>query len=277
MKKQIAYYEFPNGTVVKAVQNDRVYQFDPVSKSWNADPSLTAVFAWDRPYGEPCENLRQKVDLSEDLPPFPGKDKFFPGSTIQFGAYPQASLYDFSPIQWIVLEANSTTALCIAKDCLITSCYCDPHTAYGKPELWPWDKSVARDVCIHHFFDTAFSDAEKARIIPRELSSVRIGEKCTDPVFLLSEQEVMQYFPLSYQRQAKPTAYAQQKGGALIPAADGSAWTCWWLLPEEIGAGQPNGHAYAKAVLYDGSIHYHGRYFYHADFTVRPCVQINYQ
>ena len=88
-------------------------------------------FAWDRPYGEPCLNLRKKVDVSCDLPPFPRESEFEVGNTVLIGAYPQKSAHDFSPIEWIVLEADGCVALCISKNCLITSGYCDPQKAYG--------------------------------------------------------------------------------------------------------------------------------------------------
>ena len=86
MGKQISYYEFPNGHVVKDVESDGVYRFNPVSRAWERDDALTAEFAWDRPYGEPCSQLRQKVDVSCDLPPFPHASEFQPGSTVLIGA-----------------------------------------------------------------------------------------------------------------------------------------------------------------------------------------------
>lgn len=273
--RRIEYYEFPNGDIVKSVQSDGVYRFDPVKRTWEIDRSLTAEFAWDRPYGETCENLRQKADIRYDLPPFPHESAFKPGNTVLIGAYPQKSLHDFSPISWIVLETTGTTALCIARDCLITSGYCDPKKAYGKPELLWWENSLAREVCNHHFFDNAFSETEKARIVPRALSDVQLGAKCVDPVFLLSEREVLQYFPDCSQRKAKPTPYAIQKG-AFPGWGDANGYTCWWILPEENAYGCQDGSIYPKAVFYMGKIGFHGRNGYHTDFTIRPCIQIQY-
>lgn len=275
-KKSIDYYEFPNGTVVKSVQGDHVYRFDPIEEAWKIDYSLTAEFAWDMPYGEPCKNLRKKVDVDCDLPPFPNQYDFFPGSTVFIGAYPQRNPHDFSPIAWIVLETDGSTALCMAKNCLITTGYCDSQEAYGNPELLWWENSLARNICNQHFYDIAFSEAEKTRIIPKEMEEVQLGAKCTDSVFLLSEREVLRYFPLTYQRRAKPTPYAIQNGAGLGCGDEGRDYSSWWLLPEENVYGHQDGSIYPKAVFYPGEIQFHGRNAYHRDFTIRPCIQINY-
>ena len=275
-KRNIDYYEFPNGTVVKSVRGDHVYRFDPVKRLWEVDHSLSAQFAWDRPYGESCENLRKKADVDCELPPFPNKYDFFPGSSVFIGAYPQRNPYDFSPVEWIVLETDSSTALCITKDCLITSGYCDPEKAYGKREFLWWENSLGREICNRHFFETAFSEEEKARIIPKEMTEVQLGAKCTDPVFLLSEREVLRYFPLTYQRKAKPTPYAIQQGARLGWTDDTREYTSWWLLPEENAYGHQDGSIYPKAVFQMGEILFHSRNMYHGDFTIRPCIQIKY-
>lgn len=275
-KRQIDYYEFPNGTVVKAVQGDYVYRFDPLKRVWEIDHSLTATFAWDRPCGEPCENLRKKADVDCDLPPFPNPYDFFPGNTVCIGAYPQRNSHDFSPIEWIVLETDGSTALCMTKNCLITTGYCDIEKAYANPELLWWGNSLAREICNHHFFDTAFSEAEKVRIIPKEMNEVRLGSNCTDSVFLLSEREVLRYFPHTYQRRAKPTAYAIRNGARLGWYDEGKDYASWWLLPEENAYGHQDGSIFPKAVFFSGEIQFHGRNGYHKDFTIRPCIRIKY-
>lgn len=277
MNRIIEYYEFPTGEIVKSVKSDGVYRFNPLDKTWEIDHSLTAVFAWDMPYGEPCDHLRQKVDVSCDLPPFPHESEFKSGNTVLIGAYPQKSLHDFSPVEWIVLDTDGITALCISKYCLITSGYCNPQTAYGKPEMLTWENSLAREICNHHFFETAFSAIEKEKIIPRKLSEVQLGAECIDSVFLLSEREVLHYFPEVSQRKALPTPYAIQKGAILGWTEDTKAFTSWWILPEENAYGFQDGSIYPKAVFQMGEIQFHGRNIYHGDFTIRPCIQIRYR
>lgn len=99
MEKQISYDEFLNGQVVKYVESNGVYQINPMRRTWERDDALTAEFVWDRPYGEPCPQLRQKVDVSCDLPPFPHASEFQPGSTVLIGAYPQRSPMTFRPLR----------------------------------------------------------------------------------------------------------------------------------------------------------------------------------
>ena len=79
MEKLIEYYEFPDGKIVKRLQGEDVYTFDPIRKVWEPDYSLTAEFAWDRPYGKPCENPRKTVDIGVDLLPFPSEKEFLSG------------------------------------------------------------------------------------------------------------------------------------------------------------------------------------------------------
>lgn len=276
-KKQIDYYEFPNGTVVKSVWGDGVYRFDSIKKVWEIDYSLTSEFAWDRPYGEPCLNLRKKVDVCCDLPPFPRESELEVGNVVLIGAYPQKSAHDFSPIEWIVLEADGCVALCISKYCLITSGYCDPQKAYGKPEMLWWENSTAREICNHHFFECAFSEEEKARIVPTTISEVQFGTQCKDSVFILSEKEVCRYFPTPNQRRASPTPYATQKGALTDWISDTEALSPWWVLPEENAYGFADGSIYPKVVHYSGSFIFHGRNAYHGDFTIRPCIRIKYK
>lgn len=274
--KNIDYYEFPNGEIVKLVHSDGVYRYHATSKTWEMDHSLTTVFAWDRPFGAPCEHLRRKADVSCDLHPFPSESEFRVGNRVFIGGYPQKWEHDFSPIGWIVLETNDSTALCISEKCLITSGYCDPQKAYGKPEFLWYENSLAREICNHHFFADAFSDAEKARIIPRKMVSVQLGEQCIDPVFLLSEEEVRRYFPEASQRKAKPTPYAIRKGARHGWTEDTKEFTSWWILPEENAYGIPDGSIYPKAVFQMGEMQFHSRNAYHTDFTIRPCIRIRY-
>ena len=207
------------------------------------------------------------TDKSASLPT---KSKLQPGDLIQFGMYPQESEIDCSPIEWIVLATDNSTALCISKYCLITSGYCDPQKLYNKPELLWYENSLAREICNHHFFDTAFSDMEKAKIIPRKISGISLGAECVDSVFLLSEHEVQHYFPEISQRKSMPTPYAIQKGARLGWTDDTKEFTSWWLLPQE----NAYGCIFPKAIFQTGDVQFHGRNIYHTDFTIRPCIQI---
>ena len=55
------YYELPNGQILKQTK-DGVFAYDPARRTWKEDAHHTSVLAWDRPCGNPCAHLRQKVD-----------------------------------------------------------------------------------------------------------------------------------------------------------------------------------------------------------------------
>ena len=157
-------------------------------------------------------HLRKKADLSDDIPDFPNEKEFYPGNIVNFGAYPQESENDFSSIQWIVLSTDEETALCISKKALITCRYCDAEETLKNQEALFWENSLARQICNKYFYEDAFSEEEKKRIVPQTISSLKMGKICTDPVFLLSEEQVRQYFPSAESRKAIPTTFAKENG-----------------------------------------------------------------
>lgn len=262
------YYELPDGQILKQTK-DGVFAYDPARRTWKEDAHHTSVFAWDRPCGKPCAHLRQKADLSDALPPFPAADAFYPGAIVQFGAYPQESANDFSPIRWLVLQTDGETALCIALECLITAGYCDHEKAQGNYEAIWWENSQARAILNGPFYQDAFSKEEKARILPRTLCVPSQGKPCADPVFLLSEQEVLRYFPEPSDRRARASATAWEKA---LKFQD-PAYVFWWILPQEDD--YPTA-IYPKAVCPNGAFYWHGRLVCHPDYSLRPCVQIRY-
>jgi hypothetical protein len=277
MEKPIKYYEFPNGRIVK-IKDNYVHEYFADTKTWKVDFDLTHEFTYDRAYGEPCVHLRKKADLSDDLPAFPNEKEFYPRNIVNFGAYPQESENDFSSIQWIVLSTDEETALCISKKALITCSYCNAEETLKTQEALFWENSLARQICNKYFYEDAFSEEEKKRIVPQTISSLRMGKKCTDPVFLLSEEQVIQYFPSEESRKAIPTTFAKENGALLYPYKDSDTiFAFWWILPqEEIFIDPQQSIVYPKAVLGNGEIRYHGRNIYHVDFTLRPCVRIRF-
>ncbi len=286
----INYYEFPNGTIVKEIRNSSgfdpvtgklakfgVFRYIPESRTWKEDPALTAEFAYDHPYGEVCEHLRGKADLSEDLPPLPDLKNLSVGSTFCLGAWPQFGGHDFYPVEWQVLDVTDGTALCMSSLCLMTAGYCDfdgakdPKTGVLKNmEALTWQKSLARRKC-RGFYKEAFSEEEKELLIKKRIPAGDEDVYCEDPVFLLSEEEICRLLPSPSQRQAE-ASYAAKASGALCWRGDEiEEHTFYWVLPEEQGSG---GHRiiHPKAVTFDGTIHFHGRNIYHKDYTVRPCI-----
>ncbi len=225
---------------------------------------------------EKKRNAAEKADILYRVSAFPDESAFFPGNTVLFGAYPRVSPNASAPVEWIVLETDGATALCIAKDCLFTSRYCETKTAEGEADPWTWENSLARAVC-GRFFQKAFSAEEKARFVPKVMSGDAIGKRCRDFVFLLSAQEAQRFFPSDAERKAKPTVYAIRGGAWRGMRDDTREYTAWWLLPEKTKGGFMSGAVFPKYVQENGVAAWAGRNTHHADFTIRPCIRIRYK
>ncbi len=86
-----------------------------------------------------------------------------------------------------------------------------------------------------------------------------------DKVFILSLQELKDYFKTDYQRQCKGTAYCYSRG-----ASKGSNGNCmWWIRHTYHLKGE-----YAGYVLDDGSIPAKGQYVFWTDIAVRPAMWV---
>ena len=153
------------------------------------------------------------------------------GAEVEFGRYPQNEDSNTpSPITWQVLEVTTDSALLISKYIL------EQYQYHDKSENITWEQSNVRSYLngfdgthnkngIDHtsdgFFKNAFSDDEQSRI--KEVTNKNPNGKWTestpggndtkDKVFLLSHDEVLQYFPTRKSQVASPTAYAIHSPG----------------------------------------------------------------
>ena len=149
------------------------------------------------------------------------------GETVTFGSYPQtAGNTEKSPITWQILDIEGDAVLLLSQYVL------EQYQYHDKSEGITWEKSNVRSYLngfdgthnkngIDHtakgFIDMAFNADERAWIkqvtninpdAPKEWSSTPGGNDTQDKVFLLSHDEVRQYFPTNKSRAASPTAYA---------------------------------------------------------------------
>lgn len=195
------------------------------------------------------------------------KRKWKIGDVIRFGRYQQDTSAKHTPIEWIVLDINNGTALLISKYCLLTTPYCDLQHLL-------WEDSVARQLLNDSFFNDAFNEKEKARIVMRDTVLDKKVPVSKDRVFLLTEDEVTTYMPTEESRRALPTKKAIADGARIDMEPKGCA--CWWLLPYIDPFVDMNGNfsVYPKAVFQFGGIQYHSRNVYHSDFTIRPSVLV---
>ena len=195
------------------------------------------------------------------------KQKWKIGDVIKFGECQQDTSAKLTPIEWIILDIKDGMALLISKYCLLTTAYCDP------PHLL-WEDSVARRLLNDRFFNDAFNEKEKKRIVMRDTVLDQKVPASKDCIFLLTEDEVTSYMPTEESRRALPTKKAIADGARIDMEPKGYA--CWWLLPyvDSFVDMKGNFSVYPKAVFQFGGIQYHSRNVYHSDFTIRPSILV---
>lgn len=140
---------------------------------------------------------------------------------IQFGAYPQSDMTaeKLDPIEWVVLDRDifNHKALLISKY-ILDSDNCNLTNEKGDG----WENSNIRRWLNNDFYDAAFNDLEKERILSTKLINkdnedydTIAGEDTTDKIFFLSIAEAKKYF-----KSDKNESYRDQLG--LYAATKGS-------------------------------------------------------
>ena len=188
-----------------------------------------------------------------------------PGDIISFGHYEQDN--DTSsgaePIEWRVLANGNGLAMLISMKALD----CKPFNTKREPVTW--DACTLRKWLNEDFLNTAFTEEKRAKHavvnVPAGNNpdySTYAGKDTQDRVYLLSIDEVEQYFASDEDRICAPTVYATVHGAKM-----NSAGACWWWLRS------PGDETHDAAdVNYDGSI-YCGGFGVNFSFTaVRPVI-----
>lgn len=160
------------------------------------------------------------------------------------------------PLIWKILKTENDKALILCKNCLDCMQY---HTedipiAWGDSSIRYWLNNV--------FYNSAFSEQERLRILPVKLenkdyyytSCISGGRDTEDRVFLLSLDEVKEYLPQPEDRIAKPLT------------KDGSP--LWWL--RTVGMNSD----FALYVHDEGEIYAGGEYVDYDYSSVRPALWI---
>lgn len=127
------------------------------------------------------------------------------------------------PIEWLIVDENDDAYLCIAKYAI------DNVPYHNSAEAIDWEDSDLRRWLNGEFMEAAFSEDERARILPVDLSNyanpdhgTSSGPGTTDSVFLLDVQETNRYFPTAEERVALPTELVKGKG--IISVHDNVLW-----------------------------------------------------
>lgn len=195
------------------------------------------------------------------------------GDTVYFGAYEQDN--DASngkeKIAWLVLAKERKRVLVISDKAL----NCQPYNTARRSMTW--ETCSLRQWLNGTFLNTAFSSTEQAMIADTNVRPAKNPKRSTDPgnattdkVFLLSIDEVNQYFSSDEARKCVPTAYAIASGAYTSNSnTKGGAATCeWWLRsPGHFQNG-------AALVYYDGVVSCTGANVDEATVYVRPALWI---
>lgn len=219
----------------------------------------------------------------EPQPPVSGIAPANAGDIITFGTYEQDNNTgnDAEPIEWLVLDNQGDRMLVISRYGLDCKKYNETYTAVT------WEICSLRSWLNSEFYNTAFSDSEKASIRTTTISNpdnadygTSGGNATNDNVFCLSIDEAKAYFgadsndgdgwTINKARAAKPTAYAVARGAYANSSTQWYGGNCWWWLRSP-GFNQ----YYAADVSYFGNINEFGDDVYY-DFynAVRPALWI---
>ena len=173
------------------------------------------------------------------------------GSVVLYGEYEQDNdlTNGAEPIEWIVLDKNE------AGNCLLISKYALDAEAYNEQSTdITWEHSTIRNWLNSEFYDTAFSEDEKPRVLTSQVTAdmgpgydINYGNDTDDKVFLLSLAEANIYFMSDTARICYPTGYALTKG---LTVMEGGC--LWWL--RLVRYDDCLGFSAAAIVDYDGSV-----------------------
>lgn len=191
--------------------------------------------------------------------------------SIYFGKFPQKADGKYSQeIEWLVLKETEHEMLLLSRFCLDTRKFCEIESMKNWYDT-TWEKSSLRQWLNGEFFNKAFDEDEKKKILSTTIvtTSELMGEDVENKVFLLNKQSVEKYFPTEEEKKAYSTPYAIAKCAAMDSHDYGRV--SWWIMPSNE---LPGGQYYPQAVLLNGMIQYHGRNIYHGDWTVRPAIRI---
>ena len=150
------------------------------------------------------------------------------GDIVTFGAYEQdgKSVNGKEGIEWEVLEKQGNKVLLISKYVLDYRAY---HEEASSNKTWA--TCYLRTWLNESFINTAFSEAEKSRILTvtvsdeKNIHGISPGPSTQDKIFVLSISEAKKYFNSASERECPLTDYAKAQNGTQFQ----DNGDCWWL------------------------------------------------
>lgn len=149
-------------------------------------------------------------------------------NNLTFGKYYKNNEKELDPIEWVQLDEKDGKKLLVSKYAI------DSRPFNNELRNITWDNSDIRKWLNNDFYNIAFSDIEKSKIVltknialvnPNHPDNTNIGNDTEDKVFLLSYQEVVKYFPKENDRLLKPTKYVINKGCYTNNFGNAAWWT----------------------------------------------------
>ena len=134
------------------------------------------------------------------------------GDWVTFGSYEQDNDLNNGQeaIEWVVLERNADSLKLISRYTL------DGHEYQTSMSDTTWENSELRRWLNDEFYQAAFSDADRQRILPIQsvaennpVKGTSGGNTVTDNVTILTLSEAATYFTSEVERLVSPTAYAE--------------------------------------------------------------------
>ena len=178
---------------------------------------------------------------------------------------------EFGPFIWQVLDVQDGKALLITKDIVEKAVY---HEKY---ESVTWETCTLRSYLNGEFLENNFSDEEKSKILEvtntnpdNQWFETSGGNDTQDKVFLLSTEEVVQYFGDSGQLNGGQQEHHYNvddkfNSDRIAQYDDENIW--WWLRSPG------NSSKFAATVTHKGIIEV-GGYFVQTEFGIRPAIWI---
>ncbi len=179
------------------------------------------------------------------------------GTSVVFGTYEQDNdlVNGKEPIQWLVLDKKDGRLLVISRYAL------DYLQFHNKRTNTTWETCDLRKWMNKDFYSTAFTADEQAKIY-KTVIKAETGKDTEDKVFLLSTEEVKEYFDSKDARRCEATDFVRMQGGFT------NGYCTWWLRsPGYYGS-------YAASVGSGGRIDIYGNYV-EVFIAMRPAMWIN--
>ena len=182
---------------------------------------------------------------------------------VTFGRYEQDNdlTNGQEPIEWRVMEIEGDDAMLLSRYVLDVAAY---NNGNMKTQ---WHKSTLRSWLNSEFYNTAFTDEEKARLVVKELETRYDSEKTADPVTLMTCPDALRIFHSKADRQGMSTPYAKSKG--VHQSKKYGGYTHWWTR-------NPSWESYNKAsyVAANGGTMKCGAVLTTGNFGVRPMIYL---